>query len=174
MAMRHQHSNPTEQVWLCPIFTPPSSRLISVHTYLFSLSCYYWTVCSFSLYCCIFCAAAVRSILQCLINKVSIYCYPFKVKLLWWTQLATCVIFSDSPKGKGPLSTFTYLLLCVHQCLWTLWCHHDISWDPPCSLSGHYQVHTYKITHNLPGKPKNKQNNGSTHEMKAWTQKRYE
>lgn len=52
------------------------------------------------------------------------------------------------------LCVCTYMLLCVHQCLWTLWYHHDISWGLLCSLSGHRQVHTYKPTHNLPSKPK--------------------
>lgn len=46
------------------------------------------------------------------------------------------------------------MLLCGRQYLWTLWCHHDISWDLLCILSGHSQVHTYMPVHNLQGKPK--------------------
>lgn len=53
-----------------PISTNPS--FVNLYTYLFSLSCCDWTVCSFSLYCCIFYAAAVKSILQWMIINVCI------------------------------------------------------------------------------------------------------
>lgn len=80
-----------------------------------------------------------------------------------------------SSQSWTPWSHFcTYMLLCGHQYLWTLWCHHDTSWDLLCTLSGHFQVHTYMPVHNLQGKPKIcKQINWDMHiipHLKTYTQ----